>query len=80
MGWAMQLLDKSSSYSSETSFDSGMSDNAGGCDVTSILGSRDDVTSILWSRDDVTIILGSRDDVTSILRSRNDVTVVEMGI
>ncbi len=30
MGWMTQLLDKSSSYSSETSFDSGMSDNAGG--------------------------------------------------
>jgi len=29
MGWASQLMDKSSSYSSETSFDSGMSDNAG---------------------------------------------------
>ena len=27
MGWATQLLEKSSSYSSETSFDSGMSDN-----------------------------------------------------
>ena len=27
MGWAVQLLEKSSSYSSETSFDSGMSDN-----------------------------------------------------
>jgi hypothetical protein len=29
MGWALQMLDKSSSYSSETSFDSGMSDNTG---------------------------------------------------
>lgn len=27
MGWAVQMLEKSSSYSSETSFDSGMSDN-----------------------------------------------------
>ena len=26
-GWALQMLEKSSSYSSETSFDSGMSDN-----------------------------------------------------
>ena len=26
-GWSVQMLDKSSSYSSETSFDSGMSNN-----------------------------------------------------
>lgn len=30
MGWLTQIMEKSSSYSSETSFDSGMSDNVGG--------------------------------------------------
>lgn len=46
MGWMTQLLEKSSSYSSETSFDSGMSDNASCAQSTFVAQTEDQL--LVW--------------------------------
>lgn len=45
MGWLTQLLEKSSSYSSETSFDSGMSDNTS---AASVFAAQTEDHLLLW--------------------------------